>query len=187
MTFETSLLFRPAALTRTSTSPAAGSGSGASTSDSWARSPVFSKRRAFILLPDPRGHLQQAAELALLQVLGHRIGQHVELGHGRAAEAALRAKPQLLDRDMLACLVDPPPERVGRFDFRPLGADHAEERDLPLAQVLERREIAGARRVVLEQVGVDLEAPEQALGDRRITAVAHPQALHVAAAHVQRD
>ena len=58
---------------------------------------------------------------------------------------------------------------------------------LSLGHEAQRREVAGALVVVLEEVGVDVELVEQHLGDRLVAALGEPRAAEVAAAQVDGD
>src|SRR3954471_15169318 len=103
-----------------------------------------------ISAPDAPPGLHHALELAPLQVLGHRVGKHVEFRHRRAAEAALRREAELLERDVARRFIDSSFQVIEGFDGGSLGADQPEKGARALAKVLERGEIAGAWRVVLE-------------------------------------
>ena len=66
-------------------------------------------------------------------------------------------------------------------------ADQAEHDALGLRHEAQRREIAGARRVVFEQEVIDLGVGEETLGHRFVTAGAEIMALEIAAAHMNAD
>ena len=86
-----------------------------------------------------------------------------------------------------AAAVDAPLEVVLRFELVELGADQAQHDDLALRHVPQRREVAGARVVVFEEIAVDGEFVEQHLGHRLVAAFRRPRALEVAAAQVHAD
>jgi hypothetical protein len=85
-------------------------------------------------------------------------------------EPALRTKPQAVEINDTGGLVDAALERVLGFELGNLGADQAEDGDGVLGQETQRREVSGARGVVLEQIAIDLEAAEDALGDGVVAA-----------------
>src|SRR5689334_23082432 len=101
--------------------------------------------------PDIVRDLDDAREFALDQVARKAAAAR------DAGETALRRQRELLDGRVLAGLVDPALQPVGRFDLGELRGDEAEHRDLAFRQETQRREIAGARRVVFEEEAVDLE------------------------------
>ncbi len=89
--------------------------------------------------------------------------------------------------DVLRRLVDAPPELIDRLERAHLGAHQAEHDALPLRHEAQRREIAGAGRVVLEQEVVDVGLLEEAFCHGLVAAVGEVQPLEVAAAHVHAD
>src|SRR6202008_946916 len=105
---------------------------------SWSRLP-----------PHPLRHLDDARELRLLLGVPERIAL------SRAAEAALRAQRELLDRRDLRRLVDAPGELIRRFHARALARDQAEDHALRFGQKTERLGSARAPRGGVEEGGAD--------------------------------
>lgn len=81
-----------------------------------------------------------------------------------------------------------PLDDLGFVFERGLLARHdAEDDDFPRGQVAQRREVAGPRVVVLEEVGVHVEVLEEHLGDGLVAALGEPLRPVVAAAQVDAD
>src|SRR5262249_58706953 len=89
------------------------------------------------------------------------LGVSALLVHGVAADAAgksaLRAQGELLQRGVLACLVDATLELVLRFELGALGRDQTEDGRLAPGQKTQRFKAAGARAVVLEKIAVHVD------------------------------
>src|SRR5512134_1743881 len=126
--------------------------------------------------PDLGRRLDDERELALLVVRGNPVAFY------RAREPALRAQREPLERNEPRRLVDAALELVLRLEPRLLGGDEPEHRGLPRAEVAERLERAGARRVVLDEEPVHVDLPEGDLGHRVVAALGQPRAHVVAAA-----
>src|SRR5262249_25953151 len=94
----------------------------------------------------------------------------------------LRAQCELLQRGVLARLVDATLELVLRFELAALGRDQTEDGHLAPGQKTQRFEAAGARAVIFEKVAIHLDFVEDELGDRLVAAVRHPRAGEIAAA-----
>src|SRR6516225_8731227 len=114
------------------------------------------------------------------------LGEFALLVHGVAADAAgesaLRAQGELLQRGVLACLVDATLELVLRFELGALGRDQTEDGRLAPGQKTQRFKAAGARAVILEKIAIHVDFVEDELGDRLVAAVRHPRAGEIAAA-----
>src|SRR4029077_10831420 len=68
-----------------------------------------------------------------------------------AGESALRADAEVLERHELGRLLDPPFQLILGLELRDLGAHQAEHHLLPLGDVAQRLEAAGALGVELEE------------------------------------
>src|SRR5262249_21368215 len=114
------------------------------------------------------------------------LGELALLVHGVAADAAgksaLRAQDKLLQRSVLARLVDATLELVLRFELGALGRDQTEDGRLAPGQKTQRFEAAGARAVIFEKIAIHIDFVEDELGDRLVAAVRHPRAGEIAAA-----
>src|SRR6516164_6160599 len=117
-----------------------------------------------------------------------QLGDLASLVHSIAADAAgksaLRAQCELLQRGMLARLVDATLELLLRFEFAALGRDQTEDGHLAPGQKTQRFEAARARAVVFEKIAIHVDFVEDELGDRLVAAVRHPRAGEIAAAKV---
>ncbi len=76
----------------------------------------------------------------------------------------------------LGRLVDPALEFVLALELAVFGGHEAEHGDFALRQEAERLEAAGAGAVIFEVVNVDIDAIEQQLSDRIVTAFCNPGA-----------
>jgi hypothetical protein len=110
------------------------------------------------LAPDVTSGGNEQVELALLHVEPHAA---IAIEGG---EAALRTKPQSVQIDDAAGLVDAALERFLGFELGNLGADEADYGDGVARQEAQWREVPGARSVVFEEIAIDVEATEDALG-----------------------
>src|SRR6266478_3696797 len=108
------------------------------------------------------------------------LGEFALLVHGVAADAAvksaLRAQGELLQRGVLARLVDAMLELVLRFELGALGRDQTEDGRLAPGQKTQRFKAAGARAVIFEKIAIHVDFVEDELGDRLVAAVRHPRA-----------
>src|SRR6185437_16440293 len=118
-------------------------------------------------LPDGVRSRQDGLELAPLQIL-------LQGRLAIAAEAALRAERQLLQRQMAARLLDLAPQRLHRLDVGALGGDETEDGDRAGPDIAQRRETAGAVAVIFEQQPLVLQLGEEPLGDSVVMALAVP-------------
>src|SRR5215472_3629458 len=116
------------------------------------------------------------------------LGELAFLVHGVAADAAgksaLRAQCELLQRGVLARLVDATLELVLRFEPGALGRDQTEDGYLVPGQKTQRFKAAGARAVILKKIAVHVDFVENELSDRLVAAVRHPRAGEIAAAQM---
>src|SRR5215831_8493218 len=122
--------------------------------------------------------LDHEAELGELAFLVHRVAADA------AGESALRAQCELLQRGMLARLVDATLELVLRFELGALGRDQTEDGYLVPGQKTQWFKAAGARAVILEKIAVHVDFVENELSDRLVAAVRHPRAGEIAAAQM---
>src|SRR5208337_1942479 len=127
------------------------------------------------LAPELVRELDNEAELALLHLRRNRIAR-VETG-----EAALWADREALKINIARRVLDPSLELVLALHRSRLGRDQAKHDALVPRQQPQRRERAGARRIVFEEVEGDVEHIEQPLGDRVVAAFGVPLAAPVAA------
>src|SRR5579875_3425884 len=132
----------------------------------WVRLP----NRVYGLAPDSVGYLDEALQLGPLRLGGDQVARQ---GGG---EPALRAQRQPLQRDVLRRLLHPALEQLGALQLGLLGRDQPEHHHLVLGHEAQRREGAGARRVVLQQQALGLDGSEQLLGDRVVAALDRPHA-----------
>src|SRR5215472_10575946 len=102
-------------------------------------------------------------------------------------EAALRAEGELVERHVFRGLVDPTLELVGTLQHALLRGDEAEYDHLALGYEAERGEAAGARRVVLQEVAVDLDLVEENLGHGIVATLGDPAAFEITAAEMHGD
>src|SRR5215831_15535681 len=122
--------------------------------------------------------LDDEAELGELAFLVHRVAADA------AGKSALRAQCELLQRGVLARLVDAALELVLRFEPGALGRDQTEDGYLVPGQKTQRFKAAGARAVILEKIAVHVDFVENELSDRLVAAVRHPRAGEIAAAQM---
>src|SRR5262249_60457472 len=94
---------------------------------------------------------------------------------------------KLVESTVFARLVDAPLDLILALELSGFGADEAEHHGLALRHRAQRTEIAGARRVVFQEIAVDFDRIEQLLGNEAVAALSHPCALEVAAAEVDPD
>src|SRR5664279_6539722 len=95
--------------------------------------------------------LDHQAQLRSLRLTGDLIAMH------GAREAALRRQTKLVQRYHSRGLVDFSLQRVLGFELAELGRDQSENHRFPRGYETQRRKIAGAGIVVLEEIPVDLE------------------------------
>src|SRR3954471_11965555 len=117
------------------------------------------------LAPDVGGHLDDQPEL------GHLLLVAEVVALGRRGEAALRGQAELLERHVLARLVDAALERVRTLQLPALRRDQPEHDLLARWDEAERFEAAGALVVVLEEEAVDIQLGEQRLRDEVVPAL----------------
>src|SRR5262249_35219337 len=122
-----------------------------------------------------------ARKLAALVGLAQRVARNA------TGEAALRAYRQLVEIDITRRLLDPTAQEIEAFRLGRLAADEPEHDAFSLGDETQRREIAGARRVVFKQEVIGAGARERALGDLLVAAVSEVTAFEIAAAHVHAD
>src|SRR5579875_350075 len=104
------------------------------------------------------------------------------------SEAALRAEAELFDRNVLCRLVDAPFDQIARLEFAALRCHQPKHHELPAArQEAERFETTRALRIVFQKIAVVIDAAEQTLGDRLVTALRNPRRPKIAAAYVPCD
>jgi len=99
----------------------------------------------------------------------------------------LRTEREPCRVNVLGCLLGTALERIQAFKLRRFGAHHAQHDALFLGHEAQRREVAGARRVELEQKVIDPGGAEELLGNRIVAAFGEVLALVIAAAHVHTD
>src|SRR6266436_9535792 len=131
--------------------------------------------------PNVARNLDHQAQLSLLHFRRDRIAG-VDAG-----EAALRADPEAVEIKLPRRLLDALLQRILAFHLRRLGRDNAEHHGLVGRHEPQRRERAGARRVVFEEVELDVERVEQPLGHVVIAPFRVPLAAAVAAAQMHAD
>src|ERR1700730_2722882 len=119
--------------------------------------------------------LDHEAELGELDFLIHCIAADA------AGKSALWAQCELLQRGVLARLVEATLELVLRFELGALGRDQTEDGHLALGQKTQRLKAACAGAVIFEKIAIHLDFVENELGDRLVAAVRHPRAGEIAA------
>src|SRR6185312_7921375 len=93
--------------------------------------------------------------------LGDLVGDGEIVAFEHAGKAALRRERKLLERTIFRRRVDAPLQIVLALELRAFAGDEAEHDGLALGDKAQRREIAGARAVVLEEIPVDIDVVEQ--------------------------
>src|ERR1044072_1246479 len=94
--------------------------------------------------PELARRFNNQRQLAALVVFGHRVA-----GNG-AGKTALRADRQPARIDVAGSLADATPECIESSQHRRLRADDAEHHALVFRHETQRREVAGARRIIFE-------------------------------------
>src|SRR5213078_3149418 len=135
------------------------------------------------LEPAPDFPRQLHAERQLRLLLIHRDLVALD-GRG---EAALRAQADLLERHVLGRLVETPPEVVLPLQGADLGGDEPQDHARTLGDEAERREVARARVVELEEEAVVRQLVEDDLRNPGVAALRAPARAEVAAAEVRAD
>jgi len=131
--------------------------------------------------PNLLRHLDNQPELGSLVLHRQLIAEH------GAGKAALWTDTELVERNVLACLVDAALQIIGAFQLAGLGGNQSQVQPLSARQIAERRKITGPRRVELQEVAIDFQLVEQYFGDRIVTAFRHPGAGEVTATKMRAD
>src|SRR5262245_60885245 len=114
--------------------------------------------------PDRVCRLQDALKLSPLLILGERDFRH-------PTEAALRTDCELINREVLARLVNSALEQVERFEIGCLCRDKPEDRDLAFRHVPKRLKAAGPLVIVFKQEPTMIESLKYPLGYRVVVFV----------------
>src|SRR5262245_40418472 len=117
--------------------------------------------------PDRVCRLQDALKLSPLLILGERDFRH-------PTEAALRTDCELINREVLARLVNSALEQVERFEIGCLCRDKPEDRDLAFRHVPKRLKAAGPLVIVFKQEPTMIDSLKYPLGYRVVVAFAMP-------------
>src|SRR5215470_5878042 len=133
------------------------------------------------LAPDVARELDHEAELSLLHLRRRRIAS-VDAG-----KAALRTDGEAVEIEGTRRLLDALLERILALHLGRLGRDNAEHHDLVPWNEAQRRERTGARRVVFEEIELDVERVEQPLGHVVVASFRVPLAAAIAAAKMHAD
>src|SRR5436190_3119922 len=136
---------------------------------------------AIASLPHLVRHLDYQREFGPLFALGEQVAMV------RAREAALRRQAQVLERYELRGFVDAALERVLRLERAGFRGDEAEHHLLPLRELAQRAEAAGALAVVLHEEAVDVRGEHRGDHVVLVTAGSEPGASEVAATGVHGD
>src|ERR1700682_4122559 len=102
-------------------------------------------------------------------------------------KSALRRKAELIERHQACCLLDLALQHVLGFELPELGRHQPEHDGLSRRDEAQRRKVARARVVILEEIPVDLQLVEQHFRHRLVAALGYPRALEVAPAKMYAD